>query len=60
MGPITLLDYVGLDTTLHAADVMYGEFRETKYAAPVLLRRMVQAGHWGRKTGRGFYEYAGK
>jgi 3-hydroxybutyryl-CoA dehydrogenase len=60
MGPITLLDYVGLDTTLHAADVMYAEFRETKYAAPVLLRRMVQAGHWGRKTGRGFYAYEGK
>jgi 3-hydroxybutyryl-CoA dehydrogenase len=60
MGPITLLDYVGLDTTCHAADVMYEEFREPKYAAPVLLRRMVQAGRWGRKTGRGFYEYAKK
>jgi 3-hydroxybutyryl-CoA dehydrogenase len=57
MGPITLLDYVGLDTTLHAADVMYAEFREPKYAAPVLLRRMVQAGRWGRKSGRGFYAY---
>ena len=57
MGPITLLDYVGLDTTCHAADVMYEEFREPKYAAPVLLRRMVQAGRWGRKTGRGFYSY---
>lgn len=57
MGPITLLDYVGLDTTLHAADVMYAEFREPKYAAPVLLRRMVQAGRWGRKSGRGFYSY---
>ncbi len=60
MGPITLLDYVGLDTTCHAADVMYEEFRESKYAAPVLLRRMVQAGRWGRKSGRGFYEYAKK
>jgi 3-hydroxybutyryl-CoA dehydrogenase len=60
MGPITLLDYVGLDTTLHAADVMYAEFRESKYAAPVLLRRMVQAGNWGRKNGRGFYVYEGK
>lgn len=60
MGPITLLDYVGLDTTLHAADVMYAEFRETKYAAPVLLRRMVQAGRYGRKTGRGFYSYEKK
>ncbi|MCI0453121.1 MAG: 3-hydroxyacyl-CoA dehydrogenase family protein [Candidatus Latescibacteria bacterium] len=57
MGPITLLDYVGLDTTLHAADVMYAEFREPKYASPVLLRRMVQAGRWGRKSGRGFYSY---
>jgi len=60
MGPITLLDYVGLDTTCHAADVMYEEFREPKYAAPVLLRRMVQAGRWGRKTGRGFYSYEKK
>lgn len=60
MGPITLLDYVGLDTTLHAADVMYAEFREPKYASPVLLRRMVQAGRWGRKNGRGFYDYAKK
>jgi 3-hydroxybutyryl-CoA dehydrogenase len=60
MGPITLLDYVGLDTTCHAADVMYAEFREPKYAAPVLLRRMVQAGRYGRKTGRGFYSYEKK
>jgi 3-hydroxybutyryl-CoA dehydrogenase len=60
MGPITLLDYVGLDTTLHAADVMYAEFREPKYAAPVLLRRMVQAGRWGRKSGQGFYPYEKK
>lgn len=60
MGPITLLDYVGLDTTLHAADVMYAEFRESRYAAPVLLRRMVQAGRYGRKTGRGFYSYEKK
>ena len=60
MGPITLLDYVGLDTTLHAADVMYAEFREPKYAPPVLLRRMVQAGRWGRKSGRGFYSYEKK
>jgi 3-hydroxybutyryl-CoA dehydrogenase len=60
MGPITLLDYVGLDTTLHAADVMYAEFREPKYASPVLLRRMVQAGRYGRKSGRGFYDYSKK
>ena len=57
MGPITLADYVGLDTTCHAADVIYRELGESRYAAPVLLRRMVQAGHWGRKTGRGFYSY---
>ena len=57
MGPITLLDYVGLDTTCHVADVMFEEFKESRYAAPILLRRMVTAGHWGRKTGRGFYQY---
>lgn len=57
MGPITLIDYVGLDTTCHAADVIYRELGESRYAAPVMLRRMVQAGHWGRKTGRGFYAY---
>ena len=60
MGPITLADYVGLDTTCHAADVIYRELGESRYAAPVLLRRMVQAGHWGRKTGRGFYSYGEK
>lgn len=57
MGPIKLVDYVGLDTTCHVADVIYRELGESRYAAPVLLRRMVQAGHWGRKTGRGFYSY---
>lgn len=57
MGPLTLLDYVGLDTTLYIADVMYEEFRDTKYAAPPLLRKMVTAGYYGRKSGRGFYEY---
>lgn len=58
MGPITLLDYVGIDTTLYIADVMYEEFRDPKYAAPPLLRKMVNAGRLGRKSGRGFYEYA--
>lgn len=58
MGPITLLDYVGLDTTLYIADVMYEEFREQKYAAPPLLRKMVAAGRMGRKSGRGFYDYS--
>lgn len=57
MGPITLLDYVGLDTTLYIADVMYKEFRDSKYAAPPLLRKMVTAGYTGKKTGRGFYDY---
>jgi 3-hydroxybutyryl-CoA dehydrogenase len=55
MGPFTLLDLVGLDTTLYVAEVMFEEFREPRYAAPPLLKRMVMAGHLGRKTGRGFY-----
>jgi 3-hydroxybutyryl-CoA dehydrogenase len=57
MGPLTLLDYVGIDTTLYIADVMYEEFRDPKYAAPPLLRKMVTAGYLGRKNGRGFYDY---
>jgi 3-hydroxybutyryl-CoA dehydrogenase len=59
MGPITLLDYVGIDTTLYIADVMYEEFRDSKYAAPPLLRALVRAGYNGhRKAGRGgFYDY---
>lgn len=57
MGPLTLLDFVGLDTTLFIADVMFEEFRQPKYAAPPLLRKMVTAGYLGRKSGRGFYEY---
>jgi 3-hydroxybutyryl-CoA dehydrogenase len=57
MGPITLLDYVGIDTTLYIADVMYEEFRDPKYAAPPLLRKMVASGLFGRKNGRGFYEH---
>jgi 3-hydroxybutyryl-CoA dehydrogenase len=59
MGPITLLDYVGIDTTLYIADVMYEEIRDPKYAAPPLLRKMVNAGYFGRKSGRGFYDYSG-
>ena len=59
MGPLTLLDYVGIDTTLFIADVMYEEMRDAKYAAPPLLRKMVNAGYFGRKNGRGFYEYNG-
>ena len=57
MGPITLLDFVGLDTTLYIMDVLFNEFHDPKYAAPTLLRRMVAAGRNGRKAGRGFYEY---
>ncbi|MGB8348144.1 MAG: 3-hydroxybutyryl-CoA dehydrogenase [Ktedonobacteraceae bacterium] len=57
MGPFTLLDYVGLDTTLWAADAIYEEFKDPLYAPPPLLRRMVQSGMTGRKSGRGFYDY---
>ncbi len=58
MGPLTLLDLVGLDTTLFIADAMYEEFKDERYAAPPLLRRMVLAGHLGRKSGKGFHSYA--
>ncbi|HEV7665196.1 MAG TPA: 3-hydroxybutyryl-CoA dehydrogenase [Chloroflexota bacterium] len=57
MGPFTLLDFVGLDTTLYIADVLFEEFKESRFAAPTLLRQMVAAGYLGRKTGRGFYNY---
>jgi 3-hydroxybutyryl-CoA dehydrogenase len=57
MGPFTLLDLVGLDTTMYVADVMFEEFREPRYAPPPLLKRMVMAGQLGRKTGQGFYRY---
>lgn len=60
MGPFTLLDFVGLDTTLFIADAMYEEFKDARYAAPPLLRRMVTAGLLGRKSGRGFYDYSQK
>jgi 3-hydroxybutyryl-CoA dehydrogenase len=58
MGPFTLLDYVGLDTTLYIADILFDEFKESRFAAPTLLRQMVAAGYLGRKTNRGFYNYA--
>lgn len=58
MGPLALLDLVGLDTSLAILDALYAEFRDPNYAAVPLLRRMVAAGHLGRKSGRGFYEYA--
>lgn len=57
MGPFTLLDYVGLDTTLWAAEAIYEEYKDPLYAPPPLLRRMVVSGMTGRKSGRGFYEY---
>jgi 3-hydroxybutyryl-CoA dehydrogenase len=60
MGPFTLLDLVGLDTTMYVAEVMFEEFREPRYAPPPLLKRMVMAGWLGRKTGRGFYTYDAK
>ncbi len=57
MGPLTLIDFVGLDTTLFIADAMFEEYKDPRFAAPPLLRRMVLAGHLGRKTGKGFYDY---
>ena len=57
MGPFTLLDFVGLDTTYYIANIMFEEFREPAYAPPPLLKRMVLAGRLGRKSGRGFYTY---
>ncbi|WP_435225795.1 3-hydroxybutyryl-CoA dehydrogenase [Streptomyces sp. Tue6028] len=57
MGPLALADHIGLDTTLAVADCLYAEFKEPLYAPPPLLSRMVEAGHLGRKAGRGFYTY---
>jgi 3-hydroxybutyryl-CoA dehydrogenase len=58
MGPLTLLDYIGLDTVVRIAEIMFDAYREPRYAAPPLLQRMVIAGFLGRKNGRGFYDYA--
>ena len=58
MGPFTLLDFVGLDTTLFIAEIMFEEYREQRFAPPPLLKRLVTAGWHGRKTGRGFYDYS--
>jgi 3-hydroxybutyryl-CoA dehydrogenase len=57
MGPFTLLDFVGLDTTYKIAEIMFDEYREKRYAPPPLLKRMVLAGMYGRKSGKGFYDY---
>src|SRR6185436_3676707 len=58
MGPLTLLDFVGLDTTYYIANIMFDEFREKRFAPPPLLKRMVQAGWYGKKSGKGFYDYS--
>ena len=58
MGPLTLLDFVGLDTTYYIANILFDEFREKRFAPPPLLKRMVLAGHHGKKTGRGFYDHS--
>ena len=58
MGPLTLGDFVGLDTTYYIADIMFDEFKEQRFAPPPLLKRMVLAGLYGRKSGRGFYDYS--
>ena len=60
MGPLTLADFVGLDTLAFVAEVMFDEYRERRFAAPPTLRRMVAAGFYGRKSGKGFYDYAGE
>jgi 3-hydroxybutyryl-CoA dehydrogenase len=57
MGPFTLLDFVGLETTYYIANIMFEEFREKRFAPPPLLKRLVLAGHHGKKTGKGFYDY---
>ncbi len=59
MGPLKLLDFVGLDTTYAIAEIMFEEYREKRFAPPPLLKRMVLAGRYGKKSGRGFYEYGG-
>lgn len=57
MGPLRLLDFVGLDTTYYIANIMFEEYRETRFAPPPLLKKMVLAGRYGKKSGRGFYQY---
>jgi len=60
MGPFTLLDFVGLDTTYYIANIMFEEYREERFAPPPLLKQMVTAGRLGKKSGRGFYDYGKK
>jgi len=58
MGPLTLLDFVGIDTTYYISQVLFDEFKEPRFAAPPLLKRLVLAGWMGRKSGRGFYDWS--
>lgn len=58
MGPLTLIDFVGIDTTCYIAEVLFNEYREKRFAPPPLIKRMMLAGMYGRKTGKGFYDYA--
>ncbi len=60
MGPFTLLDFVGLDTTYYIANIMFDEFKDPRFAAPTLLKRMVFAGQYGKKSGKGFYDYSSR
>ncbi|MDP2718780.1 MAG: 3-hydroxyacyl-CoA dehydrogenase family protein, partial [Dehalococcoidia bacterium] len=57
MGPLALSDFIGLDTVCFIANAMYEEFKDPKYVAPTILRKMVAAGYLGRKKGKGFYDY---
>ena len=59
MGPFILSDFVGLDTLDKIGDIMYKEYKEKRYASPPLLKRMISLGYFGRKTGKGFYDYGG-
>ena len=58
MGPLTLLDFVGLDTAVKVGEILFEEFREPRYAPPPLLKRMVLAGWYGKKSGKGFYDWS--
>lgn len=58
MGPFTLMDFVGIDTTYYIAEILFNEYRETRFAPPPLLKRLVLAGMYGRKSGKGFYDYS--
>src|SRR5690606_8383920 len=60
MGPFTLSDFVGNDTLYRIAEIMFDEFRETRFAPPPLLKRMITMGYYGRKSGKGFYDYSGE